>query len=481
MRVRLFFKIFISFLFSVLLLGALLTLTSYTRVRERSGVPLRKIVAEALKLYGERIASASVKGDAKEELKDLEDRTSLKFSLVTPQKVITLHEELKTITPGLLESRPEPARGGKADGSEWPEVEEDQLNDLRASPPQARHVKFHVFNGNTYAVVFLPEDRKLIVEMPKRQVRRVRGVLTPTPFRLLIVGGTLFLTCFLLAQYLTRPLKVLSLKMRQFANGDLSARVGSNTPRHLGDELSSLGKDFDAMAQKIQDLVENQKQLLSDVSHELRSPLTRLNLARELAEAKGGDTSKFASEFKRIKLESDRLNDLIATLLKLSRMENLKEALSEEFKKVDLKRVVEEVVKDAQFEAVKENKRVELKTESEPLYVQGIQGLLSGSVENVVRNALYYTKEVVKIEIKREGQWAVVSVTDNGGGVKKEALEKIFLPFYRAEQARERERGGVGLGLSITQRSVEIHGGKVRAENYEEGLKVTITLPLKNN
>jgi two-component system sensor histidine kinase CpxA len=298
-----------------------------------------------------------------------------------------------------------------------------------------------------------------------------------------LLGG---LFCYGLAKYLTSPVAKLRAATREFAGGNLSARVGP-TLGGRQDELVSLAADFDEMAEKIQSLVESQRRLLGDISHELRSPLARLNVALELARQRSGVEA--ASALERIQLEAETLNEMIGQLLALTRLESgAAEAEKIEF---DLGVLLTEVVKDADFEARASNRQVNLAA-TEPAIIDGVPNLIRRAIENVIRNAVHYTAEGTEVEIKLvldsgatpsdagkpNDERAVIVVRDHGPGVPDEALGEIFRPFYRVDEARDREAGGVGLGLAIAERAVRLHGGSVFARNARDGgLIITLTLP----
>jgi signal transduction histidine kinase len=285
--------------------------------------------------------------------------------------------------------------------------------------------------------------------------------------------GALF--CYWLARYLTSPVTKLRAATRELARGNLSARVGPAMGNRK-DELTSLGADFDLMAEKIELLIKSQRRLLGDISHELRSPLARLNVALELAVQRAGPDA--ASALERIQREAENLNEMIGQLLALTRLESGTEGLRKT--KVDLRQLVAEVVDDADFEARGCSRSVRFET-TDQCAVMGIEQLLRRAIENVVRNAVQYTPKdtEVQVSLQKDSSDAVVTVRDRGAGVPESALSKIFLPFYRVDEARDREAGGVGLGLAIAERAVRLHGGKVSAANATDGgLVVTISLPM---
>jgi two-component system sensor histidine kinase CpxA len=291
---------------------------------------------------------------------------------------------------------------------------------------------------------------------------------------MILIGG---LFCYWLARYLTSPVAKLRAATRELARGNLSARVVPTLGKRR-DELASLAADFDEMAEKIQSLVDSQRRLLGDISHELRSPLARLNVALELARQRSGTEATSALE--RIQLEAENLNEMIGQLLALTRLESGAEDIRKtEF---DLKTLVSEIVKDADFEARARNRKVKLEA-SDRCSIVGNEQLLRRAVENVVRNAVQYTAEGTEVEVNLacvEQDAAVITVRDHGAGVPENALAEIFRPFYRVDEARDREAGGVGLGLAIAERAVRLHSGNVAATNAPDGgLLVEITLPFE--
>jgi two-component system, OmpR family, sensor histidine kinase CpxA len=287
------------------------------------------------------------------------------------------------------------------------------------------------------------------------------------------------LVCYLLARYLTAPIVRLRAATQKLASGDLTARAGMpGSRRH--DETAELVRDFDRMAERLQNLVSAQRRLLTDISHELRSPLARLNVALELARQRSGADANSALD--RIDRETARLNEMIQRLLTLVRLEGGDDSL--EKSPVPLKQLIQEIAKDAAFEAQSRHCQVEVEIVADCV-VTGSPSLLHSAIENVVRNAIRYTEEGTSVQIRLEseqgtaGPQAVVRVMDSGPGVPEDALDKLFRPFYRIDDARGRQTGGVGLGLAITARAVSLHGGTVQAQNRPQGgLMVEIRLPL---
>ena len=301
--------------------------------------------------------------------------------------------------------------------------------------------------------------------------------LVPRLLAVLLTAGVL---CYLLARYIVSPVIKLRAVTRQVSGGDLSARVGPLLGRRR-DELATMGHDFDTMADRVETLVNAQQRLIRDISHELRSPLTRLGVALELARRRAGLEAGAALD--RIGREAESINEMIGQLLTLSRVESGTDGLRNV--KLELCALVKEVADDAEFEARSRERSVRV-VECEACPMMGAVELLRSAIENVVRNAVYYTRERTEVEIalRCEGvedeKAAVISVRDKGAGVPEEAITEIFRPFYRVEDARDRQTGGTGLGLAIAARAVRLHGGTIKAANAADGgLIVEMRLPIK--
>lgn len=294
-----------------------------------------------------------------------------------------------------------------------------------------------------------------------------------------IIGGII---CYLLARSLTAPILLLQKAARQFADGSLATRVGPALGRRK-DEIADLGRDFDRMAERIEALVIAQQRLLRDISHELRSPLARLNVALELARQRSGAEADDALD--RIEREAERLNDLIGQLMTLTMLESGAERL--EKTSFDLSLLVKEVADDADFEARNQNRSVKV-VSSEEIVITASEETLRRAIENVIRNAMRYTSEGTAVEVtlhchEENGRaHAIIRVRDHGLGVPEATLGQLFRPFYRVADARDRQTGGTGIGLSITERAVRLHGGTVTATNAPEGgLVVETDLPVGTN
>lgn len=290
------------------------------------------------------------------------------------------------------------------------------------------------------------------------------------------LGGVLLtgvVLCWLLALYLTSPIRKLREATNRLAEGDLSTRVADKVGNRR-DEIADLARDFDSMAERIEALISSQQRLSRDVSHELRSPLARMNVALEIAKQKSnGDTS---AVFKRIESESQRLNDMISRLLTLSKLESGSKDFDR--RELNLRSLVEQIAADADFEANARGRSVKVVRADESRVV-GSDSLIRSAVENVLRNAVRYTKEgtAVEVSLAATNGKATVRIVDHGEGVPEQELANLFKPFYRVGEARDRGSGGTGLGLAIAEQAILAHDGTISAKNESDGLAVEIVLP----
>lgn len=288
----------------------------------------------------------------------------------------------------------------------------------------------------------------------------------------LLVSGFI---CYLLTRYLTAPILRLREASQRLAQGELSIRAGGMERRR--DELGSLVQDFNIMATRIEELVSRQRQLIYDISHELRSPLARLNVALDLArERKGNEPA-----FDHMQQDLERLNEMIGRLLTVAKLDS--SAIPVAMSQVDLSELISQIACGADLELRKSNAAVQLALQGH-FFVLGNSELLYSAIENVVRNAIRYTGMGNPVEVSVTTQDTVqppsarILVRDHGPGVPESELTNIFLPFYRVADDRNRESGGTGLGLAIASRVVRIHGGTISARNARpRGLEVEILLP----
>jgi two-component system, OmpR family, sensor histidine kinase CpxA len=279
------------------------------------------------------------------------------------------------------------------------------------------------------------------------------------------------LTCFLLAHYLAQPILRLRRASQAVAAGDLSARAGAAVGDRE-DEIGDLVRDFDRMAVRIEALMQSQKQLLRDISHDLRSPLQRLRMAVGLARREATPST----QLDRIEREAIRINELVEQVLTLAKLENADAKLP--MSPISLQAVIHDVVADASFEAERLQCSVEISSQADA-QVTGNRELLHSAIENVVRNAIHHAepRTTVKVALTSNDGTAQVYVEDEGPGVPENALNRLFEPFFRVDESRG-TTNGFGLGLAIAARAVAVHGGTIRAKNVEpHGLRVEIDLP----
>jgi len=318
-------------------------------------------------------------------------------------------------------------------------------------------------NGQSYAFVVRWDRPRPVAVFGESSLRYLR--LTG----LFLVA---LLVCYALARYLSSPIGKIRRATQKLAEGELKTRVADKVGRRH-DELAKLARDFDDMAERIESLITSQQRLSRDVSHELRSPLARMNVALGIAKQKAAPD--VTQQLARIENEAERLNEMIGRILTLSKLES--GALDYEKQKVDLVEIVASVADDADFEAKPLGKSVKMNGNGNCV-VDGNEMLLRSAVENVLRNAVRYTREgtSVDVSVAKNGEKVKVFVQDHGGGVPEEELKNLFKPFYRIGEARERSTGGIGLGLAIAERAIAAHEGTISAKNVNGGLEIEIAL-----
>lgn len=304
----------------------------------------------------------------------------------------------------------------------------------------------------------------------------VLGVLTWPATQVAVLALAVFAafaTALVLARSLSSPIVRLQRASRALAAGTLDARVGAPFNRRK-DEVGTLARDFDTMAERVQALIEDKETLLRDVSHELRSPLARIGVALALAQRKAGDAPQ--PDLLRIEQEAGRLDQLVGRIMELAR---LRTHVPAELEPVELDDLIGEVVENARFEHPAANITFEA---GEAPSVEGDPAALRSAIENVLRNALAYSVDEPEVRVSVHVRHAAVEivVADRGPGVPDADLERIFEPFYRADTSRDHRHGGQGIGLAITARVVELHGGRATARNRAAGgLEVMLELPLR--
>ena len=341
--------------------------------------------------------------------------------------------------------------------------------------PSPGTVDFRTIDKQRFGVTGLLQGKSAnylaVFELRRLEPPIVQGPIFKRLTLAIIISG---LICALLARFLTRPITRLRTAAQKIAAGDLKARAANGRPQL--DEVGQLVKDFDYMADRLEILIGAQQRLISDVSHELRSPLTRLKLALDLA--RGDSPQGMSPALDRIEREAERLSMLVGMLLTLSRLEA--GDTQPESTMVHLPDLLAEISADAEIEAHSRHCTLELERMPE-CWIEGNEDLLRSAFENVVRNAIRYTEPgtPVRISATADEREVRVVVQDHGPGVPESELDKVFKPFYRVDTSRERRTGGVGLGLAIAERAIRLHNGKITAGNLKQGgFQIQISLPL---
>jgi signal transduction histidine kinase len=289
------------------------------------------------------------------------------------------------------------------------------------------------------------------------------------PFYILLLA-TVATLYWLVTAYITRPVRQLAAVVDRFGAGDLAARVD---PRSK-DDIGNLGRSFNAMAVRIQTLLTTERQLLQDVSHELRSPLARLTFEAEMVR-KTTDRDAAAT---RLRHDIERLSELVGTLIEMARAEGDPSAM--EMEELCLNDLLLATVEDAGIEAEAAGCRINLQA-AKKINVRGNAELLRRAIENVLRNAIRYSPPDAKVDVglKSESNSVRITVRDFGPGIPEDLRERIFDPFFRVDSSREEQTGGLGLGLAIARRAVRVHHGDITASNATPGAVLTITLPVE--
>lgn len=293
-------------------------------------------------------------------------------------------------------------------------------------------------------------------------------------FMLLVALTVSAALCGALTWSILKPIRQLREAAHEMSKGDLQARADAVSSR--GDEIGQLGKDFNLMGERLMSLLDSQRRLLADVSHELRSPLARLQVAIGITQQRMADKpqSELSESIARIEKEAHEIERMIEQVLRLSRLEtkpNIEEV------PIALESLLGERIEDARYEAKAQDKSVSFTCESH-YTVSGDPALLASAFDNLIRNAVKYASTKVQVSVEQKLSNLIVSVSDDGPGVSKADRHKIFEPFYRVSLSRDRSAGGVGLGLAIAKRAILTHRGNIEASCSDmSGLTVRVTLP----
>jgi two-component system sensor histidine kinase CpxA len=330
-----------------------------------------------------------------------------------------------------------------------------------AKPPEARPIP----SGDRIVITKSTTDGKyrLVVVGPPP--------LSPWTFApyFVLVLAVVALLCWVLAITIASPLRRMATAVERFGSGDLGVRLGVQRK----DEVGDLARAFDTMADRIQTLMTAERRLLQDVSHELRSPLARLSFAAELVKTAPDRNAAVA----RLQKEIGRLTDLVSALIQVTRAEG--DPAARRTEQIDLSALVREIAEDCGIEAVVRHCRIGIESAA-GVQIIGDPELVRRAIENVARNAVQYAPECSNIDVTvlRSGGYARVTVRDYGPGVPDDALDKIFNPFFRVDASRNSGTGGVGLGLAIASRALQLHHGTIAASNANPGLVITMDFPI---
>ena len=451
----LFWKIFVSFWLALILFAGL-TLWATSHYLENIRQETERVQPrENTVVYLRQLRKLARHGD-KEKLQKwllhLDKREAIPYLLVDTKGKDYLNREV----PLYLQQRVRRMEYRYED-------DHDDDDEHRHRRPHHRPV---TINGQRYRL--MPDYRSITLN---RVLTRPHAIAIP----ILLAALVSVVICMLLARYLTAPIGRLRKATQKMAQGDLAQRV-SPTMGKRKDEIVELANDFDYMAKQLQALIESHKQLLRDASHELRSPLARLQVALGLARQRGDENTGQALD--RIELEAERLNELIGQLLTLARLETGTNEI--EKNEIDLAVLLEQIVEDAVYEARAMSRDVKI-VKSRPVKITGNSVLLTSAIENVLRNAIRYTEEGTEVEVSLDDDQdnpdkVVLKIRDHGPGIPEQMLASIFEPFVRVGEARDRQSGGYGLGLAIAKRAVNLHGGEMSAVNEGDGLSISIYL-----
>ncbi len=333
--------------------------------------------------------------------------------------------------------------------------------------------------------IMLNGQRMQLFLASELQRKHLVNLVNQLPFaiRVIFLLAISFLCCWLLAKSFSKPLIAIQKASKDIGQGKLATRIDKFDQR--SDEFGALARSFNQMAEQLENNITAHQRLLGDVSHELRSPLTRLQLAVALAEKNIGNEEEQQKHLIRCEMEVDRLDEMIADVLTLSRLEHSQNAFTAD--EIELKHFVEQVINDCQYFANSKNVTITFKDKVSSPILADVK-LLASAISNVVNNAVKYSPNnnevtvTLRKQLSDQHKQIVLTVSDHGPGVPDDVITELFSPFFRVADGRERSSGGTGLGLAIAQQGIHLHQGEIYAQNRKgNGLKVTIILPLPNS
>jgi len=319
---------------------------------------------------------------------------------------------------------------------------------------------------------FLDKHTHFLIRLPDRMRPGTYLKHTYLFLQLALPLIPLLLLTSLLYRYLMTPLRRLRVATKKFSEGNFDIRVRASLGKR-NDELTDLADAFDQMAENTSGLISQQRQLIADLSHELRTPITRMELA--IGSSKQGISQ--TDLLPRLEKETSEIRTLIEDTLTLAWLENEKPVLTGE--PFDLVELIEVIVEDAKFEFP--DAAISLRLPEHLTLTQCGQRSLSQALENLIRNALKYSPKhkTVTIEVQKQSEWIYICINDQGDGVPDKLLETIFQPFFRVDKSRDKNTDGVGLGLALARRHIQANSGTLDAINLSPGLQMRIKLPFK--
>ena len=453
----LFLKIFLYFLLIILLVSTAVVVLTYFRDQEFPPLPQQSFARQAIAEYGR----GAIQSFEQEGIEGLDEFSGKLFSESGIHLLLFDHNSQPLTRQRVPRRMQHMAQRAMRSG-------EVVFPMMGARNSLASIV--HGPSGKSYFVVISLPERPPSQNLVKGVTHGFLG------WRLLILLAITAVVCYFLAHSLTAPIGRLRRATRKFADGDLSTRIGNQVKGK--NELAELAHDFDEMAGKIEALVGSQKNLLRDISHELRSPLARLGIALELARQQESSAAQ-SKALARIELEAERMNIMIGQLLNLTRLESGVNTVP--LQKFDLQELLANLVEDANYEAETRRCQVVYQAPEVAIY-SGSPDLLAQALENVIRNAVKYTANntTVSVDLIAGAENWTIRVADQGPGVPEESLQKLFEAFYRVAAARDRQTGGTGIGLAIAERAIKLHSGSITAQNRPQGgLLIEIALPFE--
>lgn len=349
------------------------------------------------------------------------------------------------------------------------------LNEIAFTQPKTS-IFFHTQLIGPVVIQINNQPYQLFISR-KLHKQNISQIVQSLPYWVRIVTPTLisFLLCLLLAHSFSKPVRLIKKATAKLGQGNFDTRVEGVS--QLSGELGQLANSFNTMAEQLQQNQSAQRRLLGDVSHELRSPLTRLQMALGLAQQEATTAQAREQYLQRCQKEIDRLDHMIENVLVLSRLENTLHTADSE--QVNLTALIQSIINDEQFVADKKSINIEVNSPND-IIILADQTLLTSAISNVLSNAVKYSPEqsTINVTLSTNKQNVTLIISDCGNGVPEQALTQLFTPFYRVNLARDRNTGGTGLGLAIAKQAIIAHHGEIFAKNNAtKGLSVIIRIP----